>query len=68
MDNDSRQKDNFGLEEVRSQIDVIDLKIQELLDERAKCAERIAAIKLSDLTQEASSGVQKNLFLSLIHI
>ena len=62
MGDDSRQKDNFGLEEVRSQIDDIDLKIQDLLNERAKCAEKVADIKLSDLTLEASSGIQTNLF------
>ena len=62
MGDDSRQKDNFGLEDVRSQIDDIDLKIQDLLNERAKCAEKVADIKLSDLTQEASSGIQTNLF------
>ncbi|MDG1987674.1 MAG: chorismate mutase, partial [Halieaceae bacterium] len=62
MGDDSRQKDNVGLEEVRSQIDDIDLKIQDLLNERAKCAEKVADIKLSDLTQEASSRIQTNLF------
>ncbi len=37
-----------ALDAVREEIDCIDIKLQELINKRARCAERVAAIKLAE--------------------
>ncbi len=41
--------DNRSLEQVRADIDAIDREIQELINRRAKCAQRVADIKLAEV-------------------
>ena len=40
--------DDRDLATVRADIDAIDARIQELIADRARCAQRVAAIKLED--------------------
>lgn len=49
----SKPGDKPALSEVRAQIDAIDRELQRLLNERAKCAQRVAEIKSEDASGEA---------------
>ena len=46
--------DNRDLDQVRADIDAIDLEIQTLINQRARCAQRVAEIKLDEVN--AASG------------
>ncbi|MEM6301442.1 MAG: prephenate dehydratase [Pseudomonadota bacterium] len=48
--------DSRDLETVRADIDAIDKQIQELIAQRARCAQRVAAIKLEDVQKAAEAG------------
>jgi chorismate mutase / prephenate dehydratase len=48
--------DNRSLEEVRADIDAIDLEIQALINRRARCAQRVADIKLADVQAARKAG------------
>ncbi|MEH6585972.1 MAG: prephenate dehydratase [Halioglobus sp.] len=48
--------DNRNLEEVRVDIDAIDREIQELISRRAKCAQRVAEIKLTEVQAAREAG------------
>lgn len=48
--------DNRDLDQVRADIDAIDREIQALLNRRAQCAERVAAIKLDEAQARGESG------------
>ena len=48
--------DNRSLEQVRADIDAIDREIQELINRRAKCAQRVADIKLADVLAARDAG------------
>ncbi len=51
-----RARDERDLAEVRADIDAIDEQIQRLIGERARCAQRVAAIKLADVQAARSRG------------
>ncbi|MEZ5501177.1 MAG: prephenate dehydratase [Halioglobus sp.] len=48
--------DTRDLEQVRADIDAIDQDIQALLNRRAECAQRVAAIKLAEVAQAHARG------------
>jgi chorismate mutase/prephenate dehydratase len=48
--------DDRNLEQVRKDIDAIDLEIQALINRRARCAQRVAAIKLAEIAAGAGQG------------
>ncbi len=48
--------DDRDLDQVRADIDAIDLEIQALISRRAKCAQRVAAIKLRDVLAARERG------------
>lgn len=48
--------DRRSLEEVRADIDAIDTQIQSLIAERARCAQRVAEIKLADVQAARARG------------
>jgi chorismate mutase/prephenate dehydratase len=48
--------DNRSLEQVRADIDAIDREIQELINRRARCAQRVADIKLADVLAAREAG------------
>ncbi len=48
--------DDRDLNRVRQDIDAIDARIQELIAERARCAQRVAAIKLEEVQQARARG------------
>lgn len=48
--------DDRDLEQVRADIDTIDREIQALINRRAECAERVAAIKLAEAQAQGRSG------------
>ncbi len=45
--------DTRNLEQVRADIDAIDQDIQALINQRAQCAQRVAAIKLAEVVGSA---------------
>ncbi|HEY6132043.1 MAG TPA: prephenate dehydratase [Halioglobus sp.] len=49
-------EDTRDLEQVRTDIDAIDLDIQALINRRAECAQRVAAIKLAEMTAAQERG------------
>lgn len=52
----SDSSDQRGLAEVRADIDAIDREIQTLLNRRARCAQRVADIKLADVQAARAAG------------
>src|SRR6056297_2164260 len=48
--------DDRDLEQVRAAIDAIDGEIQSLINQRARCAQRVAEIKLADLQTARERG------------
>ncbi len=52
----SKKKDKRSLEEVRADIDAIDRDIQALISRRARCAQRVAEIKLADILAARDRG------------
>ncbi len=48
--------DNRSLEEVRADIDAIDREIQALISRRARCAQRVADIKLAEVQAARDAG------------
>ena len=48
--------DNRDLDQVRADIDAIDLEIQALINRRAGCAQRVAEIKLEEVNAASASG------------
>jgi chorismate mutase/prephenate dehydratase len=48
--------DDRNLEQVRKDIDAIDLEIQALINRRARCAQRVADIKLAEIAAGAAEG------------
>jgi len=48
--------DDRDLEQVRADIDAIDREIQELIGRRARCAQRVAEIKLADILAARERG------------
>ena len=48
--------DNRSLEQVRADIDAIALEIQALINRRARCAQRVADIKLADVQAARKAG------------
>lgn len=48
--------DNRDLEKVRIDIDAIDLAIQELINRRAECAQRVAEIKMAEVAAAKERG------------
>ncbi|MCB1689115.1 MAG: prephenate dehydratase [Halioglobus sp.] len=48
--------DSRNLEQVRADIDAIDLEIQTLINKRAQCAQRVADIKLADVAAAHARG------------
>ena len=48
--------DDRNLEQVRADIDAIDLEIQALINRRAKCAQRVADIKLAEIAAGVGQG------------
>ena len=48
--------DNRNLDEVRADIDAIDREIQQLISRRAKCAQRVADIKLAEVQAAQEAG------------
>ena len=48
--------DNRDLEQVRADIDAIDQEIQALISRRARCAQRVAEIKLDEVNAAKASG------------
>jgi chorismate mutase/prephenate dehydratase len=48
--------DNRDLEKVRTDIDAIDLAIQELINRRAECAQRVAEIKMAEVVAAQERG------------
>lgn len=48
--------DDRNLEQVRADIDAVDAKIQALIAERARCAQRVAAIKLDEVQAARARG------------
>ncbi|KAA1192439.1 prephenate dehydratase [Pseudohalioglobus sediminis] len=48
--------DNRSLEEVRADIDAIDQEIQQLINRRARCAQRVADIKLAEVQAAQAAG------------
>jgi len=48
--------DNRNLEQVRADIDAIDQQIQALINQRAECAQRVAAIKLEEVAAAHGRG------------
>ena len=52
----AEQPDDRDLSQVRQDIDAIDARIQELIAERARCAQRVAAIKLEEVQAARSRG------------
>ena len=49
-------EDNRSLQEVRVAIDAIDQEIQALISRRAKCAQRVAEIKLTEVQAALEAG------------
>jgi len=49
-------QDKRGLDQVRADIDAIDQEIQALISRRARCAQRVAAIKLEDAEAARAQG------------
>ena len=52
----SDSSDNRNLEEVRADIDAIDREIQSLISRRARCAQRVADIKLAEVQAAREAG------------
>ncbi|MEM1112142.1 MAG: prephenate dehydratase [Pseudomonadota bacterium] len=50
------KQDERSLEQVRADIDAIDRQIQELIAQRAECAQRVADIKLADMVDAQARG------------
>jgi len=50
------KKDTRSLDQVRTDIDAIDQQIQELISQRAECAQRVADIKLADMLAARERG------------
>jgi chorismate mutase / prephenate dehydratase len=48
--------DNRDLDQVRADIDAIDQEIQALINQRAECAQRVAAIKLAEVANAHARG------------
>ena len=48
--------DTRDLEKVRADIDAIDLAIQELINRRAECAQRVAEIKMAEVAAAQERG------------
>jgi chorismate mutase/prephenate dehydratase len=52
----AEQKDDRSLDQVRADIDAIDREIHGLISRRAKCAQRVADIKLADVQAAREAG------------
>ncbi|MDA8961864.1 prephenate dehydratase [Congregibacter sp.] len=52
----SDQADDRDLAQVRADIDAVDARIQALISERARCAQRVAAIKLDEVQAARALG------------
>ena len=52
-------KDERSLDQVRVDIDAIDREIQGLISRRAKCAQRVADIKLADVQAAREAGAEQ---------
>ena len=52
----AEQKDDRSLDQVRADIDAIDREMQSLISRRAKCAQRVAEIKLADVQAAREAG------------
>ena len=48
--------DTRDLEKVRADIDAIDLALQELINRRAECAQRVAEIKMAEVAEAQERG------------